>query len=104
MELVQRTPDLSAYLAAGEAVDHEHPRVREGVAHLSERHPGAYAYSEAAYAFVRDTIPHSHDAGDPRVTWRASFGSGWRGPSARSSMKWTIRCSTLNRIRWSCAP
>ena len=32
----------------------------------------AYAYAKAAFEFVRDTIPHSQDAGDPRVTWRAS--------------------------------
>jgi transglutaminase-like putative cysteine protease len=78
MELVQQNPDLSAYLAPGEAVDHEHPRVREAVARLSAPHPGAYAYAEAAYAFVRDAIPHSQDAGDPRVTWRASDVLAWR--------------------------
>ncbi len=32
----------------------------------------SYAYAQAAYEFVRDTIPHSADSGDPRVTWRAS--------------------------------
>ncbi|MGW6689077.1 transglutaminase-like domain-containing protein [Streptomyces sp. NPDC054961] len=31
-----------------------------------------YAYAKAAFEFVRDTIPHSGDSGDPRVTWRAS--------------------------------
>ncbi|WP_406066422.1 transglutaminase family protein [Streptomyces sp. NBC_01077] len=72
MELVQQNPDIAAYLAASEAVDHEHPTVRAVVNHLSGGHPDAYAYAEAAFACVRDTVPHSADAGDPRVTWRAS--------------------------------
>ncbi|MFJ7987178.1 transglutaminase family protein [Streptomyces sp. NPDC096351] len=71
-ELVQQNPDLTAYLAAGEAVDHEHPVVRAVVRRLAERHPDAHAYAEAAYRHVRDTVPHSADADDPRVTWRAS--------------------------------
>ncbi|MFE1790411.1 transglutaminase family protein [Streptomyces sp. NPDC059525] len=32
----------------------------------------AYSYAEAAFEFVRDTIPHSADSGDMRVPWRAS--------------------------------
>ncbi|MGW7054334.1 transglutaminase domain-containing protein [Streptomyces sp. NPDC054887] len=72
MELTQQHPELSAYLAADNAIDHEHPRVRETAARLRAQAPGAYAYAEAAYTFVRDTVPHSHDADDPRVTWRAS--------------------------------
>jgi transglutaminase-like putative cysteine protease len=72
MELIQRTPDLSAYLAADEAVDHHHPRVRETAARLAAEAADSYAYARAAFEFVRDTVPHSADAGDPRVTWRAS--------------------------------
>ncbi|MFE0649463.1 transglutaminase family protein [Streptomyces sp. NPDC059534] len=72
MELIQQNPNLAAYLAASEAVDHEHPQVRDVADRLSGDHPDAYSYAEAAFAFVRDTIPHSADAGDPRVTWRAS--------------------------------
>jgi transglutaminase-like putative cysteine protease len=72
MELIQQVPDLSAYLAADEAVDHEHPRVRAVVDRLAGEHTDAYAYARAAFAYVRDTVPHSVDAGDPRVTWRAS--------------------------------
>lgn len=72
MELIPNTPDVSAYLAADEAIDHEHPRVRATAATLSVGAPDAYAYAKAAFEFVRDTIPHSQDAGDPRVTWRAS--------------------------------
>ncbi|MGW1893671.1 transglutaminase domain-containing protein [Streptomyces sp. NPDC002004] len=72
MELIQQTPDLSAYLAADEVIDHCHGGVRETAARLAGQAEDAYAYARAAYEFVRDAIPHSQDAGDPRVTWRAS--------------------------------
>ncbi|MCT4353836.1 transglutaminase [Streptomyces sp. Je 1-79] len=72
MELIQQDPELSAYLAADEVVDHGHPVVRETAAALRARHPDVYAYARAAYVYVRDQIPHSSDTGDPRVTWRAS--------------------------------
>ncbi|TPQ16815.1 transglutaminase domain-containing protein [Streptomyces sporangiiformans] len=72
MELIQETADLSTYLAAGEVIDHHHPRVRETAAHLASTVADSYAYAQAAYEFIRDTIPHSADSGDPRVTWRAS--------------------------------
>lgn len=72
MELIQDTPDLSAYLTADEAVDHEHPLVRETAARLAKGAADSYDYARAAYEFVRDTIPHSADSGDLRVTWRAS--------------------------------
>lgn len=72
MELIQQVPELSAYLAADEVIDHEHPLVRETAARLRTEYADAYAYAKAAYEFVRDTIPHSQDVGDMRVTWRAS--------------------------------
>ncbi|MER5480725.1 transglutaminase family protein [Streptomyces sp. NPDC002734] len=72
METIQQTPDLSAYLAASEAIDHEHPAVREVAARLAATAEDSYDYARAAFEYVRDTIPHSHDADDPRVTWRAS--------------------------------
>jgi transglutaminase-like putative cysteine protease len=72
MELIQNTPDLSAYLAADEVIDHEHPLVREAAAHLAKGVDDSYGYARAAFEFVRDAIPHSADTGDPRVTWRAS--------------------------------
>lgn len=72
MELTQQSPDISAYLAADEVIDHEHPRVREAAARLTLDADDAYTYARAAFEFVRDTIPHSADSGDPRVTWRAS--------------------------------
>ncbi|MFJ8357435.1 transglutaminase domain-containing protein [Streptomyces sp. NPDC093984] len=72
MELIQETPDLSAYLAADEVIDHDHPLVRETVARLAKDVQNSYAYARAAYEYVRDAIPHSADSGDLRVTWRAS--------------------------------
>ncbi|MGW2816653.1 transglutaminase domain-containing protein [Streptomyces sp. NPDC001415] len=72
MELIQRNPQLAAYLAADDVVDHRHPLVRETSARLASRTTGAYSYAKAAYEFVRDEIPHSQDSGVLRVTWRAS--------------------------------
>ncbi|MEV7390400.1 MULTISPECIES: transglutaminase domain-containing protein [unclassified Streptomyces] len=72
MEPIQNTADLSAYLAADEAIDHHHPVVREAAARLAAEVADSYAYAQAAYEFVRDVIPHSQDSGDLRVTWRAS--------------------------------
>ncbi|MEU2826893.1 transglutaminase family protein [Streptomyces bacillaris] len=72
MELIQQTPDIAAYLAADEAIDHDHPQVRGVAAELASRADDAYTYARTAFAYVRDTIPHSADSGDPRVTWRAS--------------------------------
>ncbi|MEU1038580.1 transglutaminase domain-containing protein [Streptomyces sp. NPDC005551] len=72
MELIQETPDLSAYLAADDVIDHHHPAVRKAAAALARDATDSYAYARAAYEFVRDAIPHSQDAEDPRVTWRAS--------------------------------
>jgi transglutaminase-like putative cysteine protease len=72
MELIQNTPDLSAYFAADEVIDHHHPLVRETAARLARDADDSYSYARLAFEFVRDTIPHSQDSGDPRVTWRAS--------------------------------
>ncbi|MZD09643.1 transglutaminase [Streptomyces sp. SID5785] len=72
MQLIQQNPDLSAYLAADEVIDHTHPLVRETAARLADGAADSYAYARAAYEFVRDTVPHSADSGDLRVTWRAS--------------------------------
>ncbi|MGW7078029.1 transglutaminase domain-containing protein [Streptomyces sp. NPDC054866] len=72
MQLIQETPDLSAYLAADDVIDHHHPLVRETAARIAAQAEDSYAYARAAYEFVRDAIPHSADSGDLRVTWRAS--------------------------------
>ncbi|RPK37393.1 transglutaminase family protein [Streptomyces sp. ADI93-02] len=72
MKLIQQAPSLSAYLAESEAIDHGHPLVRETAGRLGAGDLDAYTYASAAFAYVRDEIPHSMDTGDPRVTWRAS--------------------------------
>jgi transglutaminase-like putative cysteine protease len=72
MELTQEAPELSAYLAADEVVDHRHPLVRATAERLREAAPDVRGYAKAAFEYVRDTIPHSADSGDSRVTWRAS--------------------------------
>ncbi|MFF5565357.1 transglutaminase family protein [Streptomyces sp. NPDC012623] len=72
MRLIQQNPDLSPYLGADAAIDHDHPQVRATAARLRGTGLDAYSYAKAAFEFVRDHIPHSHDADDPRVTWRAS--------------------------------
>ncbi|MFC9733984.1 transglutaminase family protein [Streptomyces roseolus] len=72
MELKQQCADIAAYLAVGEAVDHDHPLVRATADRIAADQPDAYSYAKAAYEFVRDAIPHSQDSGDVRVTWRAS--------------------------------
>jgi transglutaminase-like putative cysteine protease len=58
------------YLAASEAIDIEHPLVQQIAADL--RIGDDIAYARAAFEYVRDQVPHSMDAGDDRVTWRAS--------------------------------
>ncbi|MEU6703690.1 transglutaminase-like domain-containing protein [Streptomyces wuyuanensis] len=72
MELIRQVPELSAYLAADDVIDHGHPVVREAAARLRAGTSGAHEYARAAFGFVRDAIPHSYDTNDPRVTWRAS--------------------------------
>ncbi|MFG3100879.1 transglutaminase family protein [Streptomyces sp. NPDC048182] len=72
MQLIQQDPDLSAYLDSDEVIDHHHPLVRETATRLAGDAKDSYDYARRAFEFVRDTIPHSQDTGDPRVTWRAS--------------------------------
>ncbi|WP_395108729.1 transglutaminase family protein [Actinomadura sp. SCN-SB] len=58
------------YLGADEAVDLEHDVVQSTASEL--RVGDDVAYAKAAFGLVRDRISHSMDAGDHRVTWRAS--------------------------------
>ncbi|MDC7340059.1 transglutaminase-like domain-containing protein [Streptomyces lydicus] len=85
MELIQNTPDLAAYLAADDAIDHEHPVVRRTAATLSADAPDAYAYAEAAFTFVRDAIPHSFDSGDERSEMGVPPAEGWGSVTWRAS-------------------
>ena len=72
MELIRGTADLSAYLSADDVIDHHHPTVRSTAARLGAGTATPYDYAKAAFEFVRDTVPHSMDAGERQVTWRAS--------------------------------
>ncbi|MFI6144196.1 transglutaminase family protein [Streptomyces sp. NPDC051109] len=72
MQLIPQSPDVRPYLAADEVIDHGHPLVRETADALWTATGDAYSYAKAAFEFVRDTIPHSGDSGDLRVSWRAS--------------------------------
>ncbi|MFF5703193.1 transglutaminase domain-containing protein [Streptomyces sp. NPDC012794] len=72
MQLIQQNPDIRAYLASDEAIDHWHPLVQDTADALWTATGDAYSYAKVAYEFVRDTIPHSADSGDARVSWRAS--------------------------------
>ncbi|MFJ9344066.1 transglutaminase domain-containing protein [Streptomyces sp. NPDC101733] len=78
MKLIQEHADVDAYLAADEVIDHDHPLVRETSDTLWAATGEIRAYAEAAFEFVRDTVPHSRDSGDQRVTWRASDVLGTR--------------------------
>ncbi|WP_030544189.1 transglutaminase family protein [Streptomyces albus] len=71
-DLRPASPDPSAYLAADDVIDHTHPLVRETAGRLRAGAGSPEAYARAAFEFVRDTVPHSADTGDDRVTWRAS--------------------------------
>ncbi|MFE9559721.1 transglutaminase family protein [Streptomyces sp. NPDC006487] len=72
MELIQEHTGLAAYLAADDVIDHGHPLVQETADALWTATGDAYSYAKAAFEFVRDTVPHSADSGDDRVSWRAS--------------------------------
>ncbi|WP_103351113.1 transglutaminase family protein [Amycolatopsis sp. CA-128772] len=63
---------LSDYLAADAVVDHGHPAIRALAGTLRPAGDDPAARAEAAFLFVRDEVEHVIDAGDPRVTWRAS--------------------------------
>lgn len=72
MQPDQQSPDDYAYLASSEAIDHWQPQVLDTSETLWAASGDAYSCAERAFVFVRDTIPHSADSGDPRVSWRAS--------------------------------
>ncbi|MFD9353097.1 transglutaminase family protein [Streptomyces sp. NPDC060031] len=72
MELIQKNPDIHAYLASDDVVDHWHPLVQDTADGLWAAAGDAYSFAKAAFEFVRDVIPHSADSGDPRIAWRAS--------------------------------
>ncbi|MFF1925787.1 transglutaminase family protein [Streptomyces sp. NPDC058221] len=100
MELIQQAPDVSAYLAADEAIDHGHPLVRETAARLRSETEDAYTYAAAAFEFVRDTIIHSADSGDTRVTWRASDVLATRNGICHAKSHALVALRLPGRGRW----
>jgi len=72
VQLLPEKSSLKAYLSADDVIDHEHPLVRRTAEQLRAEASGRYDYAKDAFEFVRDTIAHSADSGDLRVTWRAS--------------------------------
>ncbi|WP_327131051.1 transglutaminase family protein [Streptomyces sp. NBC_01343] len=72
MQLIPQSTENDVYLAVDDVIDHDHPLVSETADALWGATGDAYSYAKVAFEFVRDTIPHSADSGDPRVSWRAS--------------------------------
>ncbi|RSM41615.1 transglutaminase family protein [Amycolatopsis balhimycina DSM 5908] len=63
---------ISDYLAADAVVDHQHPAIRAQADALRAKGDDPVGSAKAAFLFVRDEVEHVIDAGDPRVTSRAS--------------------------------
>ena len=70
VELVADDP--SEYLAEDEVIDYSHPSVRELARALRGENPADVDFAKAAFEQVRDSVTHSADADDPRVTLLAS--------------------------------
>jgi transglutaminase-like putative cysteine protease len=70
VELVAQDPER--YLGADDVIDHTAPGVVALAAELRASHPEAADYARAAYEWVRDSVAHCVDVGDPRVTVSAS--------------------------------
>lgn len=71
MKLVLDSP-LFAYLGEDEVIDHEHASIQALASELRGEGGSDEGFARVAFEYVRDRITHSLDAGDPRVTWRAS--------------------------------
>jgi transglutaminase-like putative cysteine protease len=67
-----RAHDLTEYLVADPIVDSGHADVRALARDLRHAHSDDIRFSAAAFEYVRDTIAHSWDVQDPRVTVSAS--------------------------------
>ncbi|GAB2992188.1 transglutaminase-like domain-containing protein [Nocardioides montaniterrae] len=71
MELLVRGSSAD-YLAADDVVDHTSPEVSALAASLRASASDDIAFARAAFEHVRDSVAHSWDAQDPRVTLSAS--------------------------------
>ena len=72
--------DINDYLLSDAVIDWQDPAVREKALELTRSLPDEVAKARCLYEWVRDAIPHSHDAGLDRVTCSASevlqYGTG----------------------------
>jgi transglutaminase-like putative cysteine protease len=64
--------DPSSYLGADAVIDLGHPTIRQLAAMLRAEHSGDVPFAEAAFEYARDSVRHSWDVQDPRVTVSAS--------------------------------
>lgn len=65
---VLESPPPDDFLGGDEFVDFETPLVRGLARALRRQSDGAVAFATSAFEWVRDTVAHSYDACDPRVT------------------------------------
>jgi len=72
--------DINDYLLSDAVIDWQDPAIREKALELTRSLPDEVAKARCLYEWVRDAIPHSHDAGFDRVTCSASevlqYGTG----------------------------
>lgn len=68
----QAAENLEEYLQASTYIDWDHPQVKMKSKMLKEQSSGEMEFIKNAYYFVRDTISHSWDVQDTRVTAKAS--------------------------------
>lgn len=66
------TDDLNEFLAADAIIDWQTPEVRDKALELTRGLEGEVDKARRLYEWVRDEIPHSHDAGHETVTCAAS--------------------------------
>lgn len=70
MKLQAQAP--AAYLDGDDVIDTSHPSIQQFAASLRAEHGDDPSYAQAAFEHARDTVRHSWDAQDPRVTLTAS--------------------------------
>jgi transglutaminase-like putative cysteine protease len=64
--------DPATYLGADAVIDLGHPTIQKLAATLRAEQPGDVEFAQAAFEYARDSVRHSCDVQDPRVTLTAS--------------------------------
>ena len=70
--IFEQQSDLDTYVHEDPYVDYSNAQIAALSQTLRQNNPAAYSYMLACFTFVRDTITHSWDAQDHRVTVTAS--------------------------------